>query len=219
MQNQALKDMTIGEIAATIPQSIALFRKRKIDFCCGGNVKAQLYLDQDPSLLDALESLRSESFGNSEWLDADIPTLVDHIIKNYHEPHRAALSEIQKLAHRVEFRHRKNPMVPKGLSEFLEGFNEELRNHMAKEEAVLFPLLQSDPSARPLMPVQVLTQEHQDHKESILKLQSLCHQFQLPDEACPSWKALYFSVQNLINDLQQHIHLENNILFKRILER
>lgn len=34
-------------------------------------------------------------------------------------------------------------------------------------------------------------------------------------DACPSWQALYAGLVELCEDLMQHIHLENNVLFPR----
>jgi regulator of cell morphogenesis and NO signaling len=37
--------------------------------------------------------------------------------------------------------------------------------------------------------------------------------------ACNTWRALYFELAELERDLHRHIHLENNILFPRVLDR
>ena len=37
--------------------------------------------------------------------------------------------------------------------------------------------------------------------------------YRLPDDACPTFAALYETLQALEADLHEHIHLENNILF------
>jgi regulator of cell morphogenesis and NO signaling len=36
-----------------------------------------------------------------------------------------------------------------------------------------------------------------------------------PPHACNTWRALYRGLEELRDDLMQHIHLENNILFAR----
>ncbi|MDO9138186.1 MAG: iron-sulfur cluster repair di-iron protein, partial [Lutibacter sp.] len=37
-----------------------------------------------------------------------------------------------------------------------------------------------------------------------------------PEWACNTFKALYFKLEEFTNDLYQHIHLENNILFPKV---
>jgi iron-sulfur cluster repair protein YtfE (RIC family) len=39
--------------------------------------------------------------------------------------------------------------------------------------------------------------------------------FQLPEGACMSFRALYDALEAFERDLHQHIHLENNVLFPR----
>ena len=38
-----------------------------------------------------------------------------------------------------------------------------------------------------------------------------------PEEACPSWRALYLRLGAFEAELMDHIHLENNVLFRRVL--
>jgi regulator of cell morphogenesis and NO signaling len=38
-----------------------------------------------------------------------------------------------------------------------------------------------------------------------------------PAEACYTWRALYLGLENLEQELMDHVHLENNILFRRAL--
>jgi regulator of cell morphogenesis and NO signaling len=45
----------------------------------------------------------------------------------------------------------------------------------------------------------------------------LTNDFQPPEEACPTWKALYLGLEQLELDLMRHIHLENAVLFPKVL--
>ena len=38
-----------------------------------------------------------------------------------------------------------------------------------------------------------------------------------PPEACTTWKAMYNGINEMIDDLMEHISLENNVLFPRAL--
>jgi iron-sulfur cluster repair protein YtfE (RIC family) len=57
--------------------------------------------------------------------------------------------------------------------------------------------------------------EHDEHGERLARLEHLAHHFELPEEACATWRALYTGVQKLIDDVHEHVHLENNVLFPR----
>jgi regulator of cell morphogenesis and NO signaling len=57
--------------------------------------------------------------------------------------------------------------------------------------------------------------EHDDHGRTLEALEALTHDFTLPSGACRTWEALYAGASKFADDLRQHIHLENNILFPR----
>jgi regulator of cell morphogenesis and NO signaling len=42
--------------------------------------------------------------------------------------------------------------------------------------------------------------------------------YEAPKDACVSYRALYDALETFEKDLQQHIHLENNILFPAVVE-
>ena len=67
------------------------------------------------------------------------------------------------------------------------------------------------------MPIHVMMHEHGEHEQSVARLIELTTNFTPPAEACSSWQRLYAELQTLVNDLQDHIELENTVLFARAL--
>jgi regulator of cell morphogenesis and NO signaling len=59
--------------------------------------------------------------------------------------------------------------------------------------------------------------EHDSAGEALSELRSSTSDYRLPEDACNTFKALYFELAELEKDLHQHIHLENNILFPRAI--
>ena len=49
------------------------------------------------------------------------------------------------------------------------------------------------------------------------RLRELTDDYQVPDGACNTWRALWAALEALEVELFEHIHLENNILFPRAL--
>ncbi|RUW65893.1 hemerythrin domain-containing protein, partial [Mesorhizobium sp. M4B.F.Ca.ET.049.02.1.2] len=143
--------------------------------------------------------------------------LIDHIQACYHEAHRRALPELIALSRKVEAVHREHPKVPAGLSEALRQIQSELEPHMAKEEAILFPAMLQWTEGKYDMPISELRHEHDDQGVSLRLLESLTENFTTPEGACRSWQALYVGVSQLAEDLIEHIHLENNVLFPRFV--
>jgi regulator of cell morphogenesis and NO signaling len=89
--------------------------------------------------------------------------------------------------------------------------------HLAKEEQVLFPMIQAGHGRHASGPVQAMEHEHHDHAASLKRIRDLAHDLVPPQEACTSWRVLYLRLNQLEADLMEHIHLENNVLFPRAL--
>ena len=54
-------------------------------------------------------------------------------------------------------------------------------------------------------------------KEEKIMLKYTTNNVTPPPEACTTWKAMYNGINELIDDLMEHISLENNVLFPRAL--
>ena len=207
-------ELAIGQIAVQLPGATAVFRRLKLDFCCGGQISLRQAANDKglnlPALLQELGTLqRSDTLPEVQETGA----LIDHILARYHEVHRAQLPELIRMARRVEAVHREHPQVPRGLADFLDGLEQELLSHMRKEEQVLFPMLKAGGNAFVVQPIAMMRDEHTDHGEALERLAALTNDITPPEGACNTWRALYAGIAQLREDLIQHIHLENNVLF------
>jgi len=214
-----LWERTVGDIAATLPGATAVFRKYKIDFCCNGDLtldSAARRRGVNPRELErALETLGTDTGETDAPATMDTGELIDHIQACYHEAHRRALPELIALSRKVEAVHREHPKVPAGLSDALRQIQSELERHMAKEEAILFPVMRQWTKGKFDIPTTEFQHEHDDQGTQLRLLESLTDDFTLPEGACRSWQALYVGTAQLAEDLMEHIHLENNVLFPR----
>jgi regulator of cell morphogenesis and NO signaling len=52
---------------------------------------------------------------------------------------------------------------------------------------------------------------------NLARTRVLTHDFALPAEASQTWRTLYLDLQRFEADLNQHIQLENNTLFTRVM--
>jgi regulator of cell morphogenesis and NO signaling len=139
--------------------------------------------------------------------------LIDHILARYHDVHRQQLPELIRMARRVESVHRENPNVPAGLAEALEAMEQELLGHMQKEEQILFPMLKSGGHPLVIQPIGMMRHEHVDHGGALAHVMALTNDATPPAGACNTWRALYGGLTQFSEDLVNHIHLENNVLF------
>ena len=106
----------------------------------------------------------------------------------------------------------------------------ELTNHLRKEEEVLFPYIVAaeahrqggpkEPSAcfgSVGNPIRQMEAEHESAGEVLVQIRKVTSGYSLPDDACSDFPALYEELERMEEDLHQHIHLENNILFPRAI--
>ena len=108
---------------------------------------------------------------------------------------------------------------------------DDLKPHMYKEEAVLFPHIKAleqavnRKTAMPFAPfgtvnnpVRMMMSEHDTAGDILRELRAATTDYAVPDDACMSYRALYEALEGFERDLHQHIHLENNVLFPRAVE-
>ena len=59
--------------------------------------------------------------------------------------------------------------------------------------------------------------EHDSAGSALRRLRTLTNDYQPPEGACTTWRALWHGLAALETAMHEHIHLENNILFPRAL--
>ena len=67
-------------------------------------------------------------------------------------------------------------------------------------------------------PIAVMESEHVVVGDIIHEMERITDNFNPPDHACNTWRVLYFKLKEFAEDLVQHIHLENNILFPEAIK-
>lgn len=219
--SQTLLEKSLGQLACDIPGATRIFHSFNLDFCCGGQKtlrEAALGKHLDPTLIaEALGKLQDSGGATDDWREVPQAELIAHILARYHQRHRQQLPELIRLARRVEQVHGARSSCPNGLADHLQAMQQELEGHMLKEEQVLFPMLQQGMGQHAAPPVRVLRLEHDQHGEALETLLALTNNINPPDDACNTWRALYRGLAEFRDDLMQHIHLENNVLFIKAL--
>ena len=212
---------TLAELAATRAGASRVFYRHGLDFCCHGRISlaeacAKRHLDVDALVSEIEKEIKAP--GNFErWDQRPIAELIEHVLVQFHKAHREELPRLLAMAKKVEAVHSDKPNCPKGLAAHLEHLAGELELHMQKEEEVLFPMLNSSRAFMASMPIQMMEEEHNDHALNLARVRELAHDFKLPPEACGTWTALYLGLAELEQQVMEHIHLENNVLFPRAL--
>ena len=212
---------SLAELAVTRAGASRVFHRHDLDFCCNGNITLEQacqsrQLDAE-KLIEEIRGEEQAEDGFERWDEAALDALIEHLLGQFHESHRAEVPRLLEMARKVEEVHADKGDCPKGLAAHLARMQEELEMHMQKEEQILFPLIRSGRGPMAAMPVQVMEEEHREHGKNLMLLRELAHAYQPPQEACNTWRALYLGLAELESKLMHHIHLENNILFPRAL--
>ena len=149
------------------------------------------------------------------WQNASDSDIIDHILPRYHDTHRRQLEELVPLAEKVAGVHAGK--FPAEVVSLLHTIQNELLSHMMKEERILFPMLKQGAGRAAAMPVRMMMHEDTEHEAALERLLEVTGNLQAPADACRSWQHLYSLAQELVDDLRDHIDLEDNILFARVL--
>jgi len=227
---------TVREIALEQPSSIRVFEKYGIDYCCGGRkplseacTAGNVEIDAVLAALDlAAQSLAPVS---TDWARESLEVLSAYIIDTHHAYVKRELPRLAVLAQKVVNRHGATQAELPAIQSKLVQLDEELTQHLAKEESILFPYVvlleraaaNGSPTPRGCFdsvanPIAMMTQEHDAAGALLADIRRLSNSFNTPPEACPTYHAFYDGLSDFEKDLHQHIHLENNILFPRAIE-
>ena len=197
-----------------------MFQRHRLDFCCGGRTSlADACAERGLAVEDVAREIEAAggAADDERWDERPASEIIDHILERYHAPLREELPRLRDMAARVEERHADKSACPKGLADRLETMIREVESHLGKEEQILFPMIQAGRGAMAQGPIRVMEEEHDEHGANLDRLRQLTNDFQPPEEACPTWKALYLGLEQLELDLMRHIHLENAVLFPKVL--
>lgn len=226
-------EVKVAEIAARYPATIKVFQKHHIDFCCGGKMPladacSRHGIDTE-ALLAELRAAEPAAVEPTDWQHAPLALLAEHIQARYHTPLRTELPRLSAMLARVVDRH--GDRMPETLIPLQKTFEElqhELLDHMAREDAVLFPLIaelekrgapaaESKEAAWIGQIVAKMSSDHDSAGGAMQVMRELTGDYTLPDWACPTFIGLYHGLAEFERDMQVHVHLENAILFPRAL--
>ncbi len=217
-------ETTVGQIATDHPLATRVFARHKIDYCCGGGSPLKNVCEKDglnaESLLEEINNeLETIDYDEKKWNNEPLSDLIDHILITYHRPLDEELPRLEQMVCKVYDVHGdKDPEMFAELKNVYLGLKAELDGHMMKEEQILFPMIKRGEGSLADGPVRVMMMEHDNAGNALRRFRELTKDYNVPEEACNTWRALWHGLEALEESLHQHIHLENNSLFPRALK-
>ena len=213
-----------------------IFKKYGLDFSCEGKktIKeacAEKGLDvtkveQELQQTDKVPASRPMPY--DEW---ELDFLSDYIVNVHHRYVRKNLPDITSYSQKVmEVHSDRHPELVE-INKLVKIVAEDLNAHMEKEELRLFPLLKTmvhnskDSTAHSSLTSNefqhFITQHEAEHASvgnEMNDIRKLTNYYTLPEDACASYSQLYRMLDEFEDDLNLHIHLENNILFPKAIK-
>lgn len=232
---EIVENQIIGELVAKNYKTASVFKKHKIDFCCNGNRTISEACERKnidtAELINELNNTLINQEQNIDFNAWELDLLADYIEKTHHRYVVSKIDEIKPFLNKVARVHGDHNPELKEIEILFNQSAQELTHHMQKEEQVLFPFvrnmvaakLEQKPVPQPHFgtienPIAMMKHEHQNEGERFEKIAALSDNYNPPSHACNTYRVTFALLKEFEDNLHQHIHLENNILFPKAVE-
>ena len=181
---------------------------------------------------NSLKTLFAQRDPNSEYIyNLTLGELCNYIVKRHHTYVRENIPLLRKNLEKIcEVHGEQHPELFK-IKELFISFARDFTMHMQEEEIMLFPFIRALEAAKndnsPLLrspfrsiskPIVMMIEEHRNADQRFSKITEISNNYSIPEDASTIYEATLKQLKDFGNDLQVHIHLENNILFPRVIE-
>jgi len=140
------------------------------------------------------------------WDEAPLGALIDHIVATYHRPLPAMLARLQAAARQA---------LGAQLTERIDELRGLLLDHLRREEELVFPWLRRPSPGAAGVLVSLLEHEHGDAVRCVRDLRRTVAS--LAGASAEMTRAVTNELRVLEAALEEHIQLENQVLFPRAL--
>ncbi|MGM1046376.1 MAG: iron-sulfur cluster repair di-iron protein [Bacillota bacterium] len=228
--SQITLNTLVADIVTAVPQTADLFRKLRIDFCCGGKIaldQASLNRNLDP--LQVLSEILDIDKKQKEYAEQHMVAersekeLITFIQQKHHAFLRDELPQLTPYVTKLARVHGENHPHLLRVQEIYSSLKQELLEHTEDEDQVVFPRIidfVNEPTAiaaEALKPhVLELESEHEAAGDLLKELREITHDFEPPADACGTYRLVYQRLAAIEKDTFEHIHLENNVLFEKV---
>lgn len=225
--------MIIKDIVLQNFKAAEVMEKYGIDFCCKGkrpldeaiaekNINSERFLKE-------LEKTFQKNSGEDERFETwDLHFLAQYIVNNHHAYIKEKVPVITAHLEKINNVHGAKHTFLKNVLDEFESLANELLNHMAKEERILFPIIKYLVDSKRFNekphtegygaiknPIMKMESEHDTAGNAAENIRTLTNNYKLPDDACTTFRVTYQELEEFEKDLHKHVHLENNILFPK----
>lgn len=206
------------------------------DYCCHGKMSLGDACEQKKVSIDAVKQaiVKVESFASSGSFvvrpnDWSVSFLIDFIVANHHQYLYSAFPLLKSgLSKLVGVHGSRHPELIE-IDALFNEMTDALLQHLWKEENILFPygksldggssgFQQRVPFGSVEAPISMMQGDHEREGSRLFRLRELTNGYSVPSDGCNTYRVVFSQLSEFDSDLIQHIHLENNILFPRLIK-
>jgi regulator of cell morphogenesis and NO signaling len=234
---EILPESTVTDIVNRDYRTASVFKKYDIAYCCGGRWPLKTICEtRNLDLHTLIQELENAGRnvrvpGSLDFHEWGIDFLVDYLINVHHHYLGDQLPVIQSMVNEFADEHTGKYSYLPGLQSRFDQLVNDLVPHLKQEEEVIFPYIRQiehayksmEPYAGLLVktlrkPVEeMMKHEHVMVSDHLQFFRDATANYAIPAQACPSHRVLFRKLEELDNDLNQHLYLENEILFPRAI--
>ncbi|QHW36349.1 iron-sulfur cluster repair di-iron protein ScdA [Staphylococcus ursi] len=216
----------VADIVTHYPKTADVFRKHGIDFCCGGQISLEEAVSNHPklSLTPLLQELENASQQQGEGMQPQylsVPSLIQYIQARYHDTLKEEFKQLTPYVTKLSRVHGPNHPNLVTLKSTFDAFKSAMLTHTDEEDQNAFPKLVRAANGEAVEDidavVQSLVDDHDGAGALLQQMRELTHDFQPPAEACGTWRLVYDRIAHLERETHAHVHLENHVLFPKII--
>lgn len=235
-ESKSFMDKTIGAIVAEDYRTAKVFERYGIDFCCGGKVALSVIChekDINPEvIISEIDAVRSTLIDRSQNYEAwPLAFLCDYIVNTHHAYLYENTEQIAAYLHKIVKVHGPNHKELLEIRAVFDKIANDIMPHLREEENTFFPAVKrvetarkesSVPDAKDLETIKALQEklrrEHEEIGDAVHRIHHLSGNYTTPADACNTFSITYQNLREFEDDLHKHVHLENNILFQKIMK-
>lgn len=226
---ETLEQQSLKNIALENHKAIPVLEKYSLDFCCkGGKTLEQACAEKNLVLHDVVDEINTILGKNNKeaaFNEMTAEQLISYILIHHHMYVKTNIPVIYNHIQKVAVKHGERfPYVQEVLVLFQEVATE-LIDHMEKEEKILFPRIKAmfseegkGQNINVEAPIHVMEMEHEKAGELLFKIREITQFYTAPETACTTHRIMLDELKAFEEDLHQHVHLENNILFPMAMQ-
>ncbi len=231
----AYSNKTLKELAAENYQITNVYEKYQLDFDKNAEMKLEAIAKEKEidlkQLIVAIEEEKTKEKNKLNFKFWPLDFLAEYIVKEYHAKAEKEIQELKPILEKLE--EEKSTQFPEieKINTTFKKVSGEMAAHMKKEELMLFPFIKKMykakaenkkleiPSSRFKNLIDLMLEDHDDQLEQFDKTTEWGKQYQLLAEKYWSEELTKTieKLKELQEDLKQHVHLENDILFPKTI--